>query len=68
MIFLRRLVALMSEGPVDMFAVGREYAKTQLDEGVSIETLELVTSNAIDFSDFDRGILSMVDERRNVST
>jgi hypothetical protein len=64
MAFLRRLVALMSEGPVDMFAAGREYAKSRLEEGASVETLESVAANANDFDDFDRGILSVVAERR----
>ena len=62
--FLRKLLDLMSAGPVDMFAAGREFAKSRLDEGADIETLELVAANAVDFDDFDRGILSVVAERR----
>jgi hypothetical protein len=61
--FLRKLLDLMSAGPVDMFAAGREYAKSRLEEGASVETLESVAANANDFDDFERGILSVVHER-----
>jgi hypothetical protein len=61
--FLRKLLDLMSEGPVDMFAAGREFAKSRLEEGASVETLESVAANANDFDDFERGILSVVHER-----
>jgi hypothetical protein len=61
--FLRKLLDLMSAGPVDMFTAGREFAKSRLEEGTSVETLESVAANANDFDDFDRGILSVVHER-----
>ncbi len=61
--FLRKLLDLMSAGPIDMFAAGREFAKTQLAEGTSAHELALQAFNAVDFDDFDRGILSVVHER-----
>jgi hypothetical protein len=64
--FLRKLLDLMSDGPVDMFAAGQEYAKTQLAEGKSTHALALEAVNAVDFDDFDRGILSIVLKREGV--
>ncbi len=63
---LRKLLDMMSDGPVDMFAAGREYAKAQLAEGKSTHALALEAVNAVDFDDFDRGILSIVFEREGV--
>lgn len=48
--------------PIDMFAAGRAYAKDALEEGTSAQDLALQAFNAVDFDDFDRGILSVVHE------
>lgn len=60
--FLYKLLDLVAAGPIDMFAAGREYAKTALEEGMSAQELALQAFNAVDFDDFDRGILSVVHE------